>query len=186
MQERDVTAAGRKFEAIARQMIAEMSHFIKISLVKAPPALLDKSIVSMDQEVGLKTALYHLPTSRAPKKDVFMVKTPKLLTPSPFTDEAARLRSEKMAKRLDRFNRDTILSGLERSLTNLNFVQKAVRMQVDFGHLAFLRYRTPEGSQHHTFESFRKTTSKDRTAILLQAYVSLPANPLSPSITNLT
>ena len=179
MQERDVTEAGRKFEAIARQMIAEMSHFIKISLVRAPPALLDQSIVTMNQEVRLKTALYHLPIPGGPNKDVFMVKTPKLLTPPSSTDKADRLRSEKMVKRLDRFNRDTILAGLERSLTNLNFVQKAVRMQVDFGQLAFLRYRSPQGSQHHSFESFRKTMGKDRTDLILQAYVFLSGSATS-------
>ncbi len=169
MQERDVVAAGRKFEGIAREMIAEMSMFIKISLVSAPTALLLQPLVSMDQKVDLKTTLYYMPTQPGAKKDTFVVRTPRLRTLPP-PDEATRSRSEKMASRLDRFNRKTILGGLERRLTHLHFVQKAVRMQVNFGELAFLRYSTPQfGAQHHSFEYFKKAMAKDRTDLLLQA-----------------
>lgn len=170
MHERDVIAAGRTFERIARQMIAEMSQFVKISLLSAPTAPLDQSFVSMDQRVSLNSTLYYLPISQEPKNDTFMVSTPKLWTHRLPPDEAATSRSEKMTRRLDRFNRKTILAGLERSLTNLHFVQKAVRMQVEFGELAFLRYLAPRsGSQHHSLEDFRKTMAKDRTDLLLQA-----------------
>jgi hypothetical protein len=169
MQERDIVAAGRTFEALARQMIAEMSLFIKISLMAAPTAVLYQPFVSMDQKVDLKRTLYYQPTSQGCKPDTFTVSTPKLWTHLPPAIEEAKSRSEKMARRLHHLNRKTILAGLDRSLTNLHFVQKAVRMQVDFGQLAFLRYLAPQsGSQHHTFEDFRKTMAKDRTDLLLQ------------------
>ena len=170
MQERDVIAAGRTFERIARQMITDMSQFIKISLLSAPATLLHQPFVSMDQEVKLDTALYYLPFSQERKTDSFMVSTPKLWTHILPPNEEARSRSEKMARHLDQYNRKTILAGLERCLTNLHFVEKAVRMQIDFGELAFLRYLAPRsGSQSHSLEEFRKTMSKERTDLLLQA-----------------
>ncbi len=170
MQERDVIAAGRTFERIARQMITDMSQFIKISLLSAPATLLHQSFVSMDQEVTLNTALYYLPFSQERKADTFMVRTPKLWTHVVPPHEEARLRSKKMARRLDQYNRKTILAGLERCLTNLHFVEKAVRMQIDFGELAFLQYLAPRpGSQSHSLEEFRRTMSKERTDVLLQA-----------------
>lgn len=173
MQERDVVKAGRTFESIARQTIADMSSFIKISLVGAPTALLHQDFVSMDQKVDLKTTLYHLPGSHGSKKDTFTVSTPKLWSVRPPSDEVSRPRPQKMARRLNRFNRKIILAGLERSLTNMHFVQKAVRMQVNFGELAFLRHFAPRsGSGHHSFDIFRKTMAKDRTDLLLQGYVS--------------
>ena len=179
MQERDVVTAGRAFERIARQMIAEMSQLVKISLLSAPTALLHQPIVSMDQRVDLKTSLYFLPFSREGKEDSLAVRTPKLWTHRLPPNDTARSRSEKMARRLEHFNRKSILAGLERGLTNLHFVQKAVRMQVDFGELAFLRYLIPPaGSQHHSFEEFRKTISKERTDILLQAYVFVSPLPV--------
>jgi hypothetical protein len=175
MLERDVIQAGRTFEAIARQMIAEMAMFIKISLVAAPTAPLYQPFVSMDQQTELMPTLYSLPNPYRGKKDLLVVKTPKLWSHRPPTDGVVRSRSERMAKRLDRFNRKTILAGLERSLTNMHFVQKAVRMQVNFGELAFLRFFAPPfGFRHHSFEEFRKTMAKDRTDLLLQAYVSWP------------
>lgn len=176
MQERDVVAAGRKFESIARQMVAEMASFIKISLVRVLPALLDQARVSMNQRTELRTNLYHPPILHGAKKDTFSVSTPKLWTTQAPPSGEVKSRSERLAKRLDRFNRKSILAGLERSLTNMHFVQKAVRMQVNFGELGFLRYLAPQsGSQYHTLEGFRKTMSKDRTDLLLQAYVTLTA-----------
>lgn len=170
MQERDVISAGRKLEGVARQMITEMSTYIKISLVGAPTAEVQKAFVSMDQKIDLKTTLYELPFQLQGKTSTFAVNTPKLwIHQSPIDDEV-KAKVEKSAARLSRFNRRSILAGLERSLTNLHYVQKAVRMQVDFGELAFLRYLAPQfGFQHHSFESFRKTISKDRTDLLLQA-----------------
>lgn len=163
-------AAGRTFERIARQMITDMSQYIKISLLSAPTTLLHQPFVLMDQKVNLNTALYYLPFSQERKTDNFMVNTPKLWTHILPPDKEAKSRSEKMARRLDQYNRKTILAGLERCLTNLHFVEKAVRMQVEFGELAFLRYLTPQpGSQSHSLEEFRRTMSKERTALLLQA-----------------
>lgn len=180
MQERDVVTVGRKFESIAREMVAEMSLFIKISLVGAPTALLHQPSVSMDEEVDLKTALYDPLFPQSGRKNTIAVRTPKLWTFPPPSDEAATSMSEKFKRRLDRFNRKTILAGLEKCLTNLHFVQKAVRMQVDFGELAFLMYSRPDSaSQHHSFEEFRKTMAKDRTHLLLQA---MPPNVQIPDI----
>lgn len=170
MQERDVISASRKLEGVARQTVTEMSTYIKVSLVGPPTAILHQPIVSMDQKIDLKTALYEFPFQLQGKRDTFVVSTPKLWTHSSHATEEAKARSERMVKRLDRFNRKSILAGLERSLTNLHYVQKAVHMQVDFGELAFLRYLKPQsGSQHHSFESFRKQMAKDRTDLLLQA-----------------
>jgi hypothetical protein len=170
MHECDVVAAGRMFVRVARQMVTEMAQLVKISLLSAPTALHSQPLVSLDQRVTLDPTLYCLPIIREPNNDTLMVSTPKLLTRTLPLDEAARSRAEKMATRLDRFNRKTILSGLDRSLTNLHFVEKAVRMQVDFGQLAFLRYSSPpSGSQHHSLEEFRKALSKERTDLLLQA-----------------
>jgi hypothetical protein len=170
MQERDVIAAGRKLEGVARQMVTEMSTYIKISLVGAPNAVLHEPFVSMDQKIDLKTTLYNLPFQLQDKRDTFVVSTPKLWTHRSDASEEVKAKSEKLTGRLDRFNRRSILAGMERSLTNLHYVQKAVRMQVDFGELAFLRYLIPQsGSQHHSFESFRGNIAKDRTDLLLQA-----------------
>lgn len=170
MQERDVIAAGRTFERIARQMITDMSQFIKISLLSAPTTPLHQPFVSMDQRVKLNTALYYLPFSQERKTDSFMVSVPKLWTHILPPSDEARLKSEKMVRRLDQYNRNAILAGLEKSLTNLHFVEKAVRMQVDFGELAFLRYLAPRSrSQSHSLEEFRRTMSKERTHLLLQA-----------------
>ena len=170
MQERDVISAGRKLEGVARQMVTEMSTYIKASLVGAPSAILHQPFVSMDQKIDLKTALYELPFQLQGKKDTFVVSTPKLWTHRSHVSEEVKARSERTAKRLDRFNQKSILAGLDRSLRNLHYVQKAVHMQVDFGELAFLRYFAPQfGSRHHSFESFRKTMAKDRTDLLLQA-----------------
>jgi len=158
------------FVRVARQMITEMAQLVKISLLSAPTTPLSQPLVSLDQRITLDPTLYYLPISREPNNDTLIVSTPKLLTHTLPLDEAARSRAGKMARRLERFNRKTILAGLDRSLTNLHFVEKAVRMQVDFGQLAFLRYLSPpSGSQHHSLEDFRKTLSKDRTDLLLQA-----------------
>jgi hypothetical protein len=172
MQERDVLTAGRTFERIARQMVTEMAQLVKISLLTAPTAPLTRPVVSMDQKVVLNPTLYCLPFPREPNNDTILGITPKLLIRTLPLDEMAKSRAEKMARRLEHFNRKTILAGLDRSLTNLHFVEKAVRMQVDFGQLAFLRYHSPrDGSQHHSLEDFRKALSKDRTDLLLQAWV---------------
>lgn len=167
MQEHDVVTAGRKFESIAREMVVEQSVFIKISLVGAPTTIINQPKVSLDGRVDLKTALYYLPTSQNASKNTFVVMTPKLLTLPPPSDEAARSRSERLMRRLDRFNRKRILTGLEKCLTNLHFVQKSVRLQVDFGQLAFLRFSVPE-LEHHSFETFRKKMAMDRTDLVLQ------------------
>lgn len=186
MQERDVVTAGRKFEGIAVQMITEMSQLIKISLMSPPSTPLHQSVVSMDQNIDLKSNLYYLSIPQAGKKDTFTVRTPKLWTLEQPLNEVERSRSDRMVRRLGRFNRKTILTGLEKSLTNLHFGQKAVRMQVDFGELAFLRYLAPSsGSQHHSFDDFRKTIAKDRTDLLLQAYVSSPDNRSYPQFRQL-
>jgi hypothetical protein len=173
MHERDVVTAGRKFEAVAVQMIADLAQLVKISLISAPDVFIHKAFVSMDGRIDLDTTLYYPPSSRGDRKETFSVSIPKLWTlPLPL-DEAAISTSQKMARRLVRFNRQTMIAGLEKSLTSLHFVQKAVRMRVEFGELAFLRYSIPRsGSQHQSFDEFRKTLAKDRTDLLLQACVS--------------
>lgn len=158
------------FVRVARQMVTEMAQLVKISLLSAPTAPLSQPLVSLDQRVTLDPTLYRLPIAQEPNNNTFVVSTPKLLNHALPLDEAARSRAEKLARRLDRFNRKTIFAGLDRSLTNLHFVEKAVRMQVDFGQFAFLRYLSPRtGSEHHGLEDFRKNLSKDRTDLLLQA-----------------
>jgi hypothetical protein len=169
MQEKQVVEAGRRFEGLARQMISDMSRFIKISLVNTPTAPLDQPYVSLDKQADLKTCLYQLPLRRCDRTDTFTVNTPKLWTSPVPGNEDAQSRPAALARRLTRFNRKAISIGLDRALTNLQLAQKSVRMQVDFGEAAFLRFLAPQsGWQHHNLESFMRMISRDRTDLLLQ------------------
>lgn len=170
MLERDVVKAGRTLEDIARQMIGRLAARTKFTLLRVPLLPMYQSYVSMEQTVEQKMSLYYLPGSQ--RQDTFTVRTPKLCSfQSPNVDEAIS-RTQKLARRLDRHNRRIIVAGLERQLTNLHFTNKAVRMRVDFGELAFLTYSPPQlRMEYADFDLFRQTIAKDHTHVLLQGCV---------------
>jgi hypothetical protein len=172
MDEASVVKAGRSFQGIAMQMVTDLSRFIRISLLDAPISGLYRSYVSMDQKVELPSSLYYLPIPPWNVSRTFAVTRPKLWIPRQAHGESTQSISEKIKRRLGRFNLRTILAGLERSLMNLSLAQKAVRMHVNFGELVFLIYNKPQsGAPNHSLEGFRKQMARERTDLMLRGCV---------------
>jgi hypothetical protein len=184
MDEANVVKAGRSFVGIAAEMVTELSLFVKISLLGQPSSALYQTYVAMDRKVTLKSCLYHPPISQWRTNKTFTITRPKMWTCRQPAAESTPSVTEATIKRLGHYNRKLIVAGLERSLTNLSLAHKAVRMQVTFGEIGFIVYRSPQsGDPHHTLESFRKQMAKERTDLMLQEWV-IPAalQPINSSV----